>query len=252
MVSDLLLSATAVAGFFPSASTDQQQQQQQLLESQHLSIREKGGRVYVEGLSRSKISSSSDLMSILTRGDTNRSTAETNMNATSSRSHAALIVSILMPETPLAATATKGALSTSLSSSSYSSSAAVATATATAAKLSWRESTLVLVDLAGSERATASSGKQYMRLEEAKAINLSLSALGNCMSALSEGRKHVPYRDSRLTRLLQGSLGGGARTSVIVTVAPIGDESGEILNALRFAARAAKVKVVAKVQRLND
>lgn len=82
----------------------------------------------------------------------------------------------------------------------------------------------MLVDLAGSERATASSGKNPLRLEEAKAINLSLSALGNCMSALASQsqsaagsgaeRFHVPYRDSKLTRLLQGCLGGGARTAV--------------------------------------
>jgi len=80
----------------------------------------------------------------------------------------------------------------------------------------------MLVDLAGCERATASSGKNPLRLEEAKAINLSLSALGNCMSALASQsqsaatseRSHVPYRDSKLTRLLQGCLGGGARTAV--------------------------------------
>jgi hypothetical protein len=65
------------------------------------------------------------------------------------------------------------------------------------------ESSLVLVDLAGSERANASDGRNYMRFEEAKAINLSLSSLGNCVSALVAGRKHIPYRDSKLTRLLQ-------------------------------------------------
>ncbi len=59
-----------------------------------------------------------------------------------------------------------------------------------------------------------------MRQEEARAINVSLAALGNCMSALAERRAHVPYRDSKLTRLLQESLGGGARTSVVVTVIP--------------------------------
>ena len=91
-----------------------------------------------------------------------------------------------------------------------------------------------------------------MRLEEAKAINLSLSALGNCMNALAEGRMHVPYRDSKLTRLLQGCLGGGARTSIIVTIPPGVDENGEALNALRFASRASKVKVAAKVMRFTD
>ena len=104
----------------------------------------------------------------------------------------------------------------------------------------------------GSERATASDGRNCMRLEEAKAINLSLSALGNCMNALAEGRMHVPYRDSKLTRLLQGCLGGGARTSIIVTIPPGCDDNGEALNALRFASRASKVKVAAKVMRFTD
>ena len=198
-------------------------------ETLQLSIREKGGRVFVEGLSRAPITNMQDLVNVLARGDANRATAETNMNATSSRSHAALMVSILMPES-----------STTTTTPSPGSPA------------QFRTSLLVLVDLAGSERATASAGRQHMRLEEAKAINLSLSALGNCMSALAECRKHVPYRDSKLTRLLQGSLGGGARTSVIVAVPPGQDETGEILNALRFASRASKVKVVAKVSRFVD
>jgi DNA repair exonuclease SbcCD ATPase subunit len=102
-----------------------------------------------------------------------------------------------------------------------------------------------------------------MRLEEAKAINLSLSALGNCISALCENRKHVPYRDSKLTRLLQGSLGGGCRTAIIVTIPPTtsassasistpSDQSAEVIAALRFASRAGRVQVSAKVHRYID
>ena len=72
------------------------------------------------------------------------------------------------------------------------------------------------------------------------------------MNALAEGRMHVPYRDSKLTRLLQGCLGGGARTSIIVTIPPGCDDNGEALNALRFASRASKVKVAAKVMRFTD
>jgi hypothetical protein len=84
--------------------------------------------------------------------------------------------------------------------------------TTTADQKSLRESTLVLVDLAGSERSSAIAGKSYLRAEESKSINLSLSALGNCISALSASttqtalganstrKKHVPYRDSKLTR----------------------------------------------------
>ena len=223
VVSDLL-NPTGTSYSTEAGSRQQQDVQGPPGEALQLSIREKGGRVFVEGLSRAPITNMQDLVNILARGDANRATAETNMNATSSRSHAALMVSIMIPEgkkTPQG-------------------------------PQSYRESSLVLVDLAGSERATASTGRQHMRLEEAKAINLSLSALGNCMSALAECRKHIPYRDSKLTRLLQGSLGGGARTAVIVAIPPGSDEMGEILNALRFASRASKVKVVAKVSRFVD
>jgi len=217
IVSDLL----NPAGIVDTSSSDS------AAEPLQLSIREKAGRVFVEGLSRAPITNMQDLANILARGDANRSTAETNMNATSSRSHAALMVSVMMPEETTGKKAQQQ-------------------------PQTYRESLLVLVDLAGSERATASAGRQHARLEEAKAINLSLSALGNCMSALAECRKHVPYRDSKLTRLLQGSLGGGARTAVIVAVPPGADDTGEILNALRFASRASRVKVVAKVSRFVD
>ena len=194
--------------------------------STQLSIRERsgGGGVYVEGLSRSQVGSLDDLTRILNQGDANRVVASTSMNAVSSRSHAALIVTILPKtgdDTPQETTA------------------------------GLRERSLVLVDLSGSERASASAGK-YMRLEEAKSINLSLSSLGNCISALCENRTHIPYRDSKLTRLLQGSLGGGARTSIIVNIPSGNDQNGETMSALRFAARAAKVVVTAKIQRFVD
>ena len=167
-----------------------------------LSIREKDGGVYVEGLKHSPLRSLSDFENVLSRGDANRVTAETNMNATSSRSHTALMITVRIPE----------GQQTSTDDDKYKNKSSKNT--------SYKESTLFLVDLAGSERSTASAGQQYKRLEEGKAINLSLSSLGNCMNALAENRKHVPYRDSKLTRLLQGSLGGGARTSVIVTLPP--------------------------------
>ena len=195
----------------------------------HLSIRERsGGTVYVENISSARVASLEDLEDMLHKGDANRSTAATLKNATSSRSHAALIVNLNIPD---------GDDSSSSSSNGK--------------QVSCKEASLVLVDLAGSERHEASAGR-YLRLEEAKAINLSLSALGNCMNALAEGRPHVPYRDSKLTRLLQGTLGGGARTSVIINLAPGIDATGESLNALRFASRASKVKVVSKVARFVD
>jgi hypothetical protein len=182
-----------------------------------LSIREKGdgSEVFLDGAAKHRIDTLDDLHTILQHGDENRATAATNCNETSSRSHAVLQLSALIIE-------------------EGSSSA--------------REGRLVLVDLAGSERASASSGRAFQRTEEARSINLSLSALGNVMSALAEKRAHTPYRDSKLTRLLQHSLGNNSRTAIIVTLSPGNEDAqGEALNALRFAQRALLVQVVAKV-----
>ena len=79
-----------------------------------------------------------------------------------------------------------------------------------------RRATLHLCDLAGSERVGKTNAKG-VTLEEAKRINVSLSALGNVISALTSGKPHVPYRDSKLTRLLQTSLGGNAKTALLIT-----------------------------------
>lgn len=176
-----------------------------------LQLREYDGRVFVEGLTEVQIKSLDDLSKTLNRGDNNRVTKSTNCNATSSRSHAVLIITL---------------------------SQQVNGKEDNTAKSDGLKSTLVLCDLAGSERyidvslmhctsqffltqptvtyndrfvntscarrASASIGQHYMRLEEAKSINLSLTALGNCVSALAEGgSRHVPFRDSKLTRLLQ-------------------------------------------------
>jgi len=131
-----------------------------------LNIREKiGGKegVYVDGLSKHRLNSLEDLREVLRIGDFNRCTASTNMNEFSSRSHVALMVEIILKGDKSAAAVT--------SSSSDSLPAAPI-------GVGCIQSTLFLVDLAGSERASASEGKGLVRLEEAKAINLSLSALG--------------------------------------------------------------------------
>ena len=108
-----------------------------------------------------------------------------------------------------------------------------------------------MVDLAGSERVKQ-SGARFQQFEELKAINLSLSALGNCVSALAAQRAHIPYRDSKLTRLLQHTLGGNSRTAMIVCCRPGNDEGGETYSTLMFARRASAVKVVAKVNEVLD
>ncbi|XP_067097473.1 kinesin-like protein KIF3C [Osmerus mordax] len=101
---------------------------------------------------------------------------------------------------------------------------------------------LNLVDLAGSERQ-AKTGVRGERLKEAAKINLSLSALGNVISALADGRSgHVPYRDSKLTRLLQDSLGGNAKTVMVATLGPASPHYEETLTTLRYANRAKNIQ----------
>ena len=98
------------------------------------------------------------------------------------------------------------------------------------------------IDLAGSERSK-STGTQGESLREGSNINLSLSALGNCVDALSnKQRTHVPYRNSKLTRILQDSIGGNSMTCMICTVSPASINRGETLSTLRFAMRAKKVE----------
>lgn len=115
-------------------------------------------------------------------------------------------------------------------------------------------SKLHLIDLAGSERQKA-TGATGDRLKEGAQINLSLSALGNVINALTEPKaacgkgRHVPYRDSKLTRLLQDSLGGNAYTVVINNVSPARFNAEETLSCLRFAERAKKVQNKAAVNR---
>lgn len=149
-----------------------------------LSIREQSGRVFVDGLSSRPITSWETCAAVLAEGAANRVTASTRMNAQSSRSHAALMLHVTRKEDNLLAGG------------------------ATATTQALVQSTLFLVDLAGSERTDSNANLNYVRMEELKAINLSLSALGNCISALSDGRLHVPYRDSKLTRLLQVTHSG--------------------------------------------
>ena len=159
--------------------------------------------VYVQGLSSLTVTSAETFIRVLEVGDAARSVAATGMNAVSSRSHAVVILSLL-----------RGDGSTSR---------------------------LNLVDLAGSERQanTRASGS---RLQEACAINKSLSALANVISALASKKAFVPYRNSVLTRLLQGSLGGNASTLMIAAISPKPSHREETLSTLRYAQRAKRIK----------
>ncbi|GMI02204.1 hypothetical protein TrST_g14273 [Triparma strigata] len=187
-----------------------------------LSIREKDNRLYVENLTEVPVKSVESCLELIKEGDMKRATASTLLNAQSSRSHAALLVTVTRRKK-----ANKSGKATACVSN------------------------LVMVDLAGSERAKQ-SGAKFQQFEELKAINLSLSALGNCVSALAANKTHVPYRDSKLTRLLQHTLGGNSRTAMVVCVRPGNDDAGETYSTLMFAMRASNVKVLAKVNTVLD
>lgn len=166
------------------------------------------GTMYVEGAARVAVPSASGAMTVVAQGMAARAVGSTLMNQDSSRSHCVLMVDIDVTD---GSTGTK------------------------------RSSRITLVDLAGSEMVSK-TGAQGVTLAEAKNINKSLSALGNVIQALTSSSSHVPYRDSKLTRLLQDSLGGNARTTLLVTLSADPAHAPESLSTLRFGERAAHVK----------
>ncbi|KAJ3303865.1 hypothetical protein HDV03_003434 [Kappamyces sp. JEL0829] len=168
------------------------------------------GEIFVGELTEQMVSSIADVESLLDIGDRNRVIGETNMNEKSSRSHT--IFRMTIESRPMQ---TEGIVQQSL---------------------------LNLVDLAGSERV-ALTGAEGIRLKEGGHINKSLLALGTVIAKLSEDRDnyHIPYRDSKLTRILQSSLGGNARTGIVCTITPASQHLDETLSTLRFANRAKNI-----------
>lgn len=104
-----------------------------------------------------------------------------------------------------------------------------------------RMAKLSMIDLAGSERGAA-TGCAGARFTEGANINKSLLALGNCINSLADGQRHVPYRDSKLTRLLKDSLGGNCRTVMIANISPSSITYEDTYNTLKYATRAKKIK----------
>ncbi len=179
----------------------------------NLAVRESKARgTYVDGCANIMVANEQEVFQVLQLGDAARAVAATNMNAHSSRSHSVLILKVEQQDA-------KGAIRTGV---------------------------LNLVDLAGSERA-GKTGASGQTMEEAKKINQSLSALSNVISALAEGKPHIPFRDSKLTRMLQQSLGGNCKTALVVACSPHDDNSSETLSTLRFGARAKAIKTKVKV-----
>ncbi|KAG8491951.1 hypothetical protein CXB51_015277 [Gossypium anomalum] len=183
--------------------------------------------IFVAGLREEIVSNAEQVIKLLESGEVNRHFGETNMNARSSRSHTIFRMVI----------ESKGI---DTGSGDYSSSDAI------------RVSVLNLVDLAGSERI-AKTGAGGVRLKEGKYINKSLMVLGNVINKLSNGAKqraHIPYRDSKLTRILQTALGGNAKTSIICTVAPEEVHVEETKGTLQFASRAKRITNCAQVNEI--
>lgn len=182
--------------------------------SKQLILRENvDSRISVSNLSSHKPESVEEVMDMILQGNQNRTVSPTEANATSSRSHAVLQINLVQ----------KGRTASVSQTHTFA--------------------TLSIIDLAGSERASATKNRGDRLLEGAN-INKSLLALGNCINALCDPRRrnHVPYRDSKLTRLLKFSLGGNCKTVMIVCVSPSSKHYDETLNTLKYADRAKKIK----------
>ncbi|KAK6130142.1 hypothetical protein DH2020_036121 [Rehmannia glutinosa] len=198
----------------------------------------KSGDVSLPGATLVEIRDHKSFMELLQLGEAHRFAANTKLNTESSRSHAILMVHIKR--------SVKG------KNSSFSSENGNMTLTGKTLKPPVvRKSKLVIVDLAGSERIDK-SGSEGHTLDEAKSINLSLSALGKCINALAESSAHVPVRDSKLTRLLRDSFGGTARTSLIITIGPSPRHRGETSSTIMFGQRAMKVENMVKIKEEFD
>uniref|UniRef100_A0A4W3I0M9 Kinesin-like protein n=1 Tax=Callorhinchus milii TaxID=7868 RepID=A0A4W3I0M9_CALMI len=175
----------------------------------NLSVHEDKNRVpYVKGCTERFVCSPDEVMDTIDEGKSNRHVAVTNMNEHSSRSHSIFLINVKQENT------------------------------ATEQKLSGK---LYLVDLAGSEKVSK-TGAEGSVLDEAKNINKSLSALGNVISSLAESSNYVPYRDSKMTRILQDSLGGNCRTTIVICCSPSSYNESESKSTLMFGQRAKTIK----------
>ena len=186
------------------------------------SIIEEGGSINILGLTEETVSTTIELMNVLEKGSIQRSTAQTLMNDSSSRSHAIFTI----------------ALRQDLITSEEENQGSIS-------------SKFHFVDLAGSERLKK-TGATGSTLREGISINLGLLSLGNVINALTnmDNKNHfIPYRDSKLTRILQDSLGGNSNTYMLACVSPAESNYEETLSTLKYAARAMNIKNKAVVNR---
>ncbi|KAJ7962231.1 Kinesin-like protein [Quillaja saponaria] len=195
------------------------------------------GDVSLHGATVVEVRDQQSFVELLRIGETHRIAANTKLNTESSRSHAILMVNVKR--------------SVVGNEDTIPSENGDASLLDKPSKPLVRKSKLIVVDLAGSERIQK-SGSEGHTLEEAKSINLSLSALGKCINALAENSPHIPIRDSKLTRLLRDSFGGTARTSLIVTIGPSPRHRGETSSTILFGQRAMKVENMLKIKEEFD
>ncbi|RIA84273.1 P-loop containing nucleoside triphosphate hydrolase protein [Glomus cerebriforme] len=220
------------------------------------------GNIYWSGLQEVQVNNVDEVIAYLARGSLNRQVGATDMNAKSSRSHA--IFSLTMSQQKLvnhnghnghnnyySKSPTPGSRPTTPSSRLVNSRANSRLGDTDDGDWITITSKFHFVDLAGSERLkrTAASGD---RAKEGISINSGLLALGNVISALGDPTKakhttHIPYRDSKLTRLLQDSLGGNAQTLMIACISPAEFNLNETVNTLKYANRARNIKNLASV-----
>merc|ERR1719359_873739 len=178
-----------------------------------LDLREEPSKgISVCGVFETEAESLNEVMELLRLGNQHRTTEPTAMNVTSSRSHAVLQVTVEQKD-PVSQEVMIGKLS--------------------------------MIDLAGSERASQTDNRGVRLLEGAN-INRSLLALGNCINALASGCSFVPYRDSKLTRLLKDSLGGSCRTLMLANISPNHFNYEDTLNTLKYANRAKNIRITAR------
>jgi kinesin family member C2/C3 len=176
------------------------------------------GNDTIKGLVWTRVKSVEEVMTLMARGEKHRAVGVHNMNDRSSRSHLVLQVRV--------------------SGKNKATNA-------------WHRGKLHLIDLAGSERVGKTDAKGE-RLREAQNINKSLSALGNVISALALKRKHVPFRDSKLTFLLRDSLGGDSKVLMFVNCSPVLWNSGETVCSLNFAKRCRSVQLGAATKNSSN
>ncbi|CAK8681521.1 unnamed protein product [Clavelina lepadiformis] len=203
------------------------------------------GNIYTVGVTARQVANAEETLKCLHGGALNRTTAATQMNSQSSRSHAIFSVHIKQTrvckpktaESSSAATTPESEDGKSLTESSAQTSKSDLEFETLSAKFHF-------TDLAGSERLKR-TGATGDRAKEGISINCGLLALGNVISALGDVSKkhfHIPYRDSKLTRLLQDSLGGNSRTLMVACISPSDSDFMETLNTLKYANRARNIK----------